>query len=331
MSLFCSFQKSLIISVFILCLIGLLGSPFLFSVYKVKADVIPSSVTVTTAPSPPPGGGGGGGGVYVPPPAETKVIIQGLAYPSVNVTVLKDGQVAVVTRADNLANFKGEIANITAGVWTFSLWAEDKQGRRSITMSYTFNVQAGMTTTISNIFLPPTIDLTADQVKQGENLGILGQTTPQSEITIYVYSPTEPITKKIKTDLVGAYFYNLDTTPLEIGEHSAKSKALAPNGLITDFSKTVSFQVLKELPPTPPLEVPPSEWKVPPTFAKLPAEQKEKAAQVNFNNDNKINFVDVSILLYNWGPKPKNTRADLNNDDVVNYRDLSILLYYWTG
>ncbi len=262
------------------------------------------------------GGGGGGGGVYVPPPAETRVIIQGMAYPMANVTVLKDGVVAGSTIADPGASFKIELTNLTAGVWTFSLWAEDNKGRRSQTFSFTVTITAGVTTTISNIFLPPTIDLTTDRVKKGETLGILGQTAPQSEIIIYVYSPTEPLIKKTKADLVGAYFYNLDTTPLEIGQHSVKSKAQAPNGLITDFSKTLSFQVLEELPTKPP-----------PT---------EKCHKANLNCDfdkkdrNTINFVDVSILLYNWG-KPKNPRADLNGDGKVNYTDLSILLYYWTG
>ncbi|MCX7778660.1 MAG: hypothetical protein N2259_00185, partial [Patescibacteria group bacterium] len=190
------------------------------------------------------GGGGGGGMPSIPPPTETKVIIQGLAYPGVDVTILKDGQVAVVTKADNLANFKGEITNITAGVWTFSLWAEDHKGRRSQTFSFTVSIQGGMTTTVSNIFLPPTIDLTTDKVRQGELLGILGQSAPQSEITIYVYSSREPLIKKTKADLVGAYFYHLDTTPLEIGEHLTKVKATNGDGLITDFSKTLTFHVL---------------------------------------------------------------------------------------
>ena len=95
-------------------------------------------------------GGGGGGGTYVP---ETKVIIQGLAYPNTNVTILKDGQAAGVVKADDSANFKFEFPKITPGIWTFSLWAEDSKGRHSPTFSYTLSVQLGMTTTISNIFL----------------------------------------------------------------------------------------------------------------------------------------------------------------------------------
>jgi len=261
------------------------------------------------------GGGGGGGGLYVPP-VETKVIIQGLAYPGVDVTILKDGQVATTVKADNQANFKAELSNITAGIWTFSLWAEDNKGNRSTTFSITINVIAGAITTISNIFLPPTIDLTTERVKQGENLGILGQTAPNSEVTIYVYSSAEPIIKKTKANLVGAYFYNLDTTPLEIGQHSTKSKASNAAGFITDFSKTLTFNVL-----SPTGELPPPSKKCHKANLNCDLDKKER---------NIINFIDISILLYNWG-KPKNPRADLNGDGKVNYTDLSIMLYYWTG
>lgn len=301
-------SRSITIFLFIVFLIGLLFSPFL-----VSADTSLTSVTIQISGG---GGGGGGGGLYVLPPTQTKVIIQGMAYPGSEVTILKDGQVATTVKADNLANFKTELTNITAGIWTFSLWAEDNKGRRSQTFSFTTTITAGMTTTISNIFLPPTIDLTTDNVKQGETIGILGQSAPNSEITIYVYSAGEPIIKKTKADLVGAYFYNLETTPLEIGEHSTKTKSLYESGLVSDFSKTLTFNVLS---PT---------TELPPPF--------KKCHKANLNCDfdkkgrNRINFVDVSILLYNWG-KPKDKRTDLNGDGIVNYTDLSILLYYWTG
>lgn len=290
-----------------------LFNPFLFSKI-VLANTIPTTATVRIVPQPPPAGGGGGTPLF-----QTKVVFQGWAYPGVNVTILKDGQTAVTTKTSHDATFKGEITDINPGVWTFSLWTEDTKGRRSPTISFTLSIMENMITTISNIFLPPTIDLTTEVAKQGENIGILGQTAPQVEINIYVYSSTEPIIKKTKADLVGAYFYNLDTSPLEIGSHATKSKASNGQGLITDYSKTLTFQVLSPSAPLP-----------------KPITQEKMSKRVNLNSDKDkrgrdiINFVDISILLYNWG-KPKNLRADLNGDGKVNYTDLSILLYYWTG
>ncbi|MDD2647117.1 MAG: hypothetical protein PHN36_04050, partial [Patescibacteria group bacterium] len=160
---------------------------------------------------------------------------------------------------------------------------------------------------------------------KGDTVGILGQTLPNSKVNIYVYSD-DPIIESLTADKVGAYFYDLDTDNLDLGEHTTKSKAYSSDGVMTDFSKTLFFSVLD--PSTP-----------------LPKKKNtEGCANFNLNCDfitkvyeeesvknDKINFVDVSILLYNWGSKPKNTNTDLNKDGVVNYRDLSILLYYWTG
>lgn len=50
----------------------------------------------------------------------------------------------------------------------------------------------------------------------------------------------------------------------------------------------------------------------------------------DLNADKKVDLVDFSILLYNWG-EPKNPKADLNNDGIVDLVDFSIMLYWWTG
>lgn len=50
----------------------------------------------------------------------------------------------------------------------------------------------------------------------------------------------------------------------------------------------------------------------------------------DLNADKKVDLVDLSILLYNWG-EPKNPKADINNDGMVGLIDLSIMLYWWTG
>jgi len=262
------------------------------------------------------GVGGGGGVVYV---HETKVIIQGIAYPNADVTILKDGQVAGVVRADASANFKFELPEINPGVWNFSLWTEDFQKRRSPNFSYMLSIQSGMTTTIANVFLPPTIDLDKDKVKKGERIAIFGQTAPKSQVSIYVYS-SKSFIKEIKADQAGVYSYNLDTISLEYGDYHVKTKSSLEGGPVSDFSKILNFQVVE---PDKILEKPLLEK--PHKF--IPANLNQ---DLNKNNNDIINFVDVSILLYNWG-KPKNIKTDLNGDGIVNYRDLSILLYYWTG
>ncbi len=294
-------------------LILLFGIIFIF--FPIFGDCAPASSStisvsatiqtqvVTPPPTQPPGGGGGGGGGGGEPTLETKVIIQGKAYPGASITVLKDGQVATIIKADALANFKVEITTITAGVWTFGLWAEDKAGRKSITFSFTVTIVKDTTTTVSGIFLPPTIELEKTNLLRGENLNILGQTAPQSEISIHVESPAE-IVKKTKATTGGDWNLLFDTGSLDEGSHTTRAKAESSEGLLSSYSRVLAFYV-----------------------------GKYGTAQIcpgaDFNKDGKVNLVDFSIMLYWWGRQ--NACVDQSGDGIVNLTDFSILMYWWTG
>ncbi|MDO8522780.1 MAG: hypothetical protein Q7S12_00630 [bacterium] len=285
----------------------ILFSPDFQSLQADATQLASTSVTVTAAPSAGNGntgggGGGGGGGVTVLPEA-TKVVIQGKAYPTASIAVLKDGTVATIIQADSLANFKVELANITAGVWTFGLWAEDKAGRKSITFSFTVTVVKDMTTTIAGIFLPPTIELEKTNLAKGESLKILGQTAPQSELSIHIESAQE-VVKTTKAGTDGNWNYLFNTNVLEEGAHTTRAKAEDPTGLLSSFSKTLSFYVGKY-------------------------GTTEISAKADFNKDGKTNLIDFSMLLYWW--EKYNPGVDQNRDGKIDLKDFSILMYYWTG
>lgn len=247
------------------------------------------------------GGGGGGGGGWLPPPPETKVIFQGKAYPNASVNVLKDGQPVVIVPADPQADFNVQLTDLTAGTYTFGIWAEDKDGRRSITFNFTITITSGTITTVSNIFLSPTIALSKESLEQGEILDIYGQTVPQGSISIYVYS--EEIIKEAKADGIGLWTYPLDTAILAEGSHTTKVKSTLEN-LISTFSQTLSFYLGEGAPGV-------ICW------------------HADLNGDGRVNLVDFSILLYWWGRA--NDCADQNNNGVVDLADFSIMMYYWTG
>jgi len=210
--------------------------------------------------------------------------------------------VVTAKKADSLANFKIEITDITSGVWTFSVWAEDKKGRKSITFSFTTNVVKNMTTTVSGIFLPPTIELSKVNFQKGEILNIFGQTAPESEISISVES-LEVVKKAVATEQ-GNWNYLFNTTPLDDGSHTARVKAVSPEGLLSSYSKVLAFYIGEGM--------------------------EGVIKKADTNEDGKVNLVDFSILLYNWGI-PKNSTTDLNSDGKVNLTDFSIMLYNWTG
>lgn len=50
----------------------------------------------------------------------------------------------------------------------------------------------------------------------------------------------------------------------------------------------------------------------------------------DFNCDGRVNLIDFSILLFNWGT-PSNLKTDLSNDGKITITDFSIMLFYWTG
>ncbi len=247
----------------------------------------------------------GGGAVVIIPVGPTKVILQGKAYPNAPITVLKDGQVVDLIQADKMANFKSEITDVKGNeTYTFGLWAVDKNNIRSITFNFTTYVAIGKTTVISNIFIPPTIYLEKDIIPRGEVVEIIGQTVPESEVTVHINS--DPIIEKTPADNEGDWEYSMDTGILEEGSHSAKANALDPGGVMSSFSKTLFFVVT----------------------------EKEvflcRGADLNF--DNRVDLVDFSILLFFWGSiNPSNPCVDINQDGAIDLIDFSIMMYEWTG
>lgn len=263
------------------------------------------SVTIegaTPTPTPPGGGGGGGGGEV--PTLPTKVVFEGKAYPEALLTLSKNGTIASTFKAYSSGLFRQELTGMTGGIYTFSVFAEDTDGRKSVTLSFSISVLAGRTTTISGIYLSPTISLNPTQVERGEKIDIGGQIYPESQIQIFVAS--KEFVKDTVSDSKGKWNYKLDTASLEEIEHNAKAMGLTAEGEQSPFSQSVSFLVVK-----------------PGTMV---------CHGADFNFDGKVNIIDFSIMMYWWGPKkPGNPCVDLNSDGKVDIIDFSILLYWWTG
>ena len=185
---------------------------------------------------------------------------------------------------------------------------------RSSLLTFPVSITSGATTNVSGIFIAPTISVDKSEVKRGDNIAIFGQSAPTSEIVITVNSEEEFFVKE-KTDASGVYLHNFDTSVLEMGQHTTKSKS-ALNGEISSFGKIASFLVGTK--------------NVAATIAtKCPG-------KADLNNDCKVNLVDFSIAAY-WYKRPlsavfKTTEtAKLNGDGKVDLVDFSIMAFYWTG
>jgi hypothetical protein len=280
----------------------------------VSADTIISTSTIVvsatvTASTPPGGGGGGGGGGGTPVNLETIVNFSGMAYPLSKVYILKDGKISAVTIADPAANFSVSLSGLTTDTYSFSVYGEDSKGRKSAVFSFPIFVTAGTTVNIGNIFLSPTIDTDKSEVKRGDNIIIFGQSAPTSEITISVHSNPEYFFK-VKSNKMGAYLYNLDSSILELGQHLTKSKA-ALVAELSSFNVPVSFLVGN--------------------LNKLKDGKSCGSLRGDLNCDMKVNLVDFSIMAY-WYKRPNPpSNVDLNNDGNISLSDFSIMVFNWTG
>jgi hypothetical protein len=165
-------------------------------------------------------------------------------------------------------------------------------------------LSSGVTTTLTDVFLAPTIDISATQVGVGDSVKIFGQTAPSSAVDVHVQS-NDIVTPTI-ANTEGEYAITFSTKPLAADTHITKSRATF-NMLVSPFSQVLSFVVGKG------------------------AGMCGKSGDLN--HDCKVNIVDFSILMFWWNTKQAKGLgiADINHDNKVDIIDFSIMLYNWGG
>ncbi len=295
------------------------GTPYFFKIRSYAAGIFLSeSAFVSSTPVAsvtPPGGGGGGGGGGAESGTQAKVTFYGRAYPNSSVTLLKDAQIVATTFSGSDANFNILLNSLSAGSYVFSVYSTDKDGVRSPLQSFPITVSDGVTINVGGIFIAPTISGDKSQVKQGDNITFFGQAVPSSEVTIAVHSNQE-IFQKVQSDKSGVYLKTMDTSPLEIGTHNAKSK-VAFQSEISAYSNGYNFTVGND---------------------NIDLDKLKKCpAKGDLNNDCKVNLIDFSIAAF-WYKKPTLNaqttileKDKLNGDGKINLVDFSIMAFYWTG
>ncbi len=290
------------------------GTTYYFIVRTIDSlgDVIATSNQVSIVPAASGGGGAGGGGGGSGT-ITTGVTFSGYAFPLSQVTIMKDGVVVLQTIAGGDAKFSARLTGLSSGSYNFAIYGTDTDGLKSISYSFPITIEEGDSTTVSGIFITPTIDVDKSQVKQGDDIVIFGQTTPESDVTIEVNSETPHFAQTNSND-DGVYLYNFNTAPLEMGNHTGKSKTLLDNGQSSGYGKQVAFVVGTE------------------NIAKT----NDGLCHADLNSDQRVNLVDFSIAAFWYG---KTLSGDiiskesscLNSDGKINLVDFSIMAFYWTG
>ncbi len=274
--------------------------------------MIATSNEITVVPAAAGGGGGGGGGGSGS--VVTGVNFSGYAFPFSTVTIMKDGVVVLETIAGGDARFSVRLSNLASGSYNFAVYGTDKDGLKSISFSFPITIEEGDSTTVSGIFISPTIEVDKAQVRQGDDITIFGQTTPESSVTIEVNSAHQIFASTESND-DGVYLYDFNTAPLEMGNHDTKSKTLLENGQSSGYGKEVAFVVGTE------------------NISKVPGEDSCRA---DLNSDGQVNLIDFSVAAF-WFNKPlsgdiiaKESEC-LNADAKIDLIDFSIMAFHWTG
>lgn len=246
-------------------------------------------------------------GATVASPPDTIISFSGIAYPSAPITILQNGSAFLTTTANAQGDFSVAKTNATPGSYTYTLSAQDALGRNAVPISVATTVVYQTTTTVSNIFFGPTIQLSATTIQEGDSLTIFGITSPGSSVVIYLTkSPTTtPYTVTANSSGVWTRTFSSE---LSQGNHSVRARATDPDSSVSQYSTILNFTV--GAPPDPCLAM--------------------NHADVNCDGD--VNLTDLSILLSYWRiTNPGNARTDINADTIVNIFDFSIMMFNWTG
>jgi hypothetical protein len=277
-----------------------------FSTASFSSFALFGSAPSAPPPSTPSGGGGGGGGGGSSFSLAGSVKLTGRAFPKSAVNIVVDGSLKDTVVADERAMFSVDLIS-TAGSHSFGVYSTDSKGRRSLTYTFSFNVGVGTISTVSGIFLAPTIDIDKTEVRRGDPISIFGQTIPKSEVIIAINSKHE-IVEQVTTDEEGVYLLDFNTSVLDYGRHTAKSQTVTGENKeeVSALSSVVSFEV--------------------------GTKNIKKTLAGDMNGDGKINVVDFSIMLFWWGSSaPAAKTYDVNGDGRVDIKDMSIMFFYWTG
>ena len=258
------------------------------------------------------GGGGGNNAGGEAGGSAPEVEINGWSYPVSTVSIAKDGKLEKEIRVDDRHRFSHLLSNLSQGVYTLSVWSFDSDSRKSNTHATTFWLKRGTKTVVSDIIIPPTIDIKKSSVEVGAPLEVFGQSVASSVMEVWLFPDRDGGVKEaeIKKQFFnsakdsGLWSATLDTKNMAPGNYRVKARSnFSPIGS-SDFSISLGCGIGAAGGLTP-------------------------CQRSDLNKDKKVNLVDFSIMMFHWNTN--HAIADINQDGKVNLVDFSMMLFCWTG
>lgn len=264
---------------------------------SVFADDVSVSASVTNITVTPTDEGGGG--------ILTGVVFSGVAYPGAVVHVWKNGIPKTTTVADSKGYFNINLNEIYSPSVLYTLYAIDKENRRSLLINYPIVIKSGYLTQVSGIRFAPTVAIDKSEVKEGDYLSVYGYAAPNMAIDLNIKGLlNRSFYLTSKSD--GAYQIIIPLLDLKKGAYDLYVNYEKDNRI----SKVIQFTV---------------------GDVNILSTEMTKNLPGDCNADELINIVDFSIAAF-WYRKSNPPKCiDTNNDNIINLVDFSILAFYWTG
>lgn len=227
-------------------------------------------------------------------------------------TLLKDGVKFKEVIADSKGQFSFAETSLPEAVYSFGFLAEDTDKRLSRTFNTTFAIKQAVKTTLTSVITTPTIEADKKTISVAENLVLRGQSAPLAMIELVLEPNRVGVLEKDRlrqTVAVGAdgkWQITFDTKKAVQGSYIIKARTNISLLGYSDFSNYIAIGIGQT------------------------AIDNGSCSGPDLNRDGKVNLIDFSILLYNWGTN-KNPCADFNKNGKVDLPDFSIMLYSWTG
>jgi len=199
------------------------------------ATVAPSATTspgATTTPAPT--------STPVPTPTPFYLDIFGIVSPDASIVMYSDDKFVRSTVADEKGNFSIPQIAVNPGFTSFCLEAIDFE---RIGESYTcYELSPVYSDTKKEVFLPPTIGLSARTMRPGASVFAFGYTMPGARTTVHI---SRDIVLEIKADSRG--FYKTEIKELKVGKYQLFATANFENKDSDKPSRTVGLESLSEV------------------------------------------------------------------------------------
>ena len=254
--------------------------------------------------------------VVTTPPTNTNPVVEfiGQSAPNGAVTITLDGATVSNTTADAQAQFDVTLSNQPTGQHIYVVSGKDASNRTLSSVTFGLNLALNTTTTLSGIFLGPSIVGSATTTQVGNTVSYHGSTVPNASINLALALGTQTKSVTGSSDASGNWSATVDTTGFTTGTYAVHAKATV-GGNTSDLSAGLTLTITA-VPTTPNPPNPPPV--VPPVF---------KLSDIN--HDGHVNLIDFSIVLFYW--HSNDPRVDLNHDGRVDIVDFSILMFQWTN